>query len=201
MPEPEWQQSNTTATCAPLRGHLRNQDGQLLVGEIVSARMAAVGADEPFVLAVGKGLAKRGVRRPLRPVPAELEQRDVTGSGLPRCDRKRSMTLARVASPFFRISTASAAGIDMVCQVVVEQVDVVEASIEGLDVRPVVVDAHEQAHTPCSARTSPSAARAYSTGSTPDYVRNAWRFIAPHPPLPVSACTVPIQPHNAFTCR
>ena len=64
----------------PGRGHLRNQDRELLVREVVPARAAAVGADEPFVLAVGKGLAKRGIRRPLRPVSAELEQRDVTGS-------------------------------------------------------------------------------------------------------------------------
>ncbi len=34
-----------------------------------------------------------------------------------------------------------------------------------------------------------------------DQVRNALRFIEPHPPLPVIAWTVPTQPHSEFSWR
>ena len=34
-----------------------------------------------------------------------------------------------------------------------------------------------------------------------DQVRNALRFIEPHPPLPVSAWTVPTHPHSEFSWR
>ena len=66
------------------------------------------------------------------------------------------MMLARVASPFFRTSTASAAGVDVAIQVLVEEIDVVEAAIERLDVGPIVVDSHEQRVHPVRHLPSPA---------------------------------------------
>ena len=75
---------------------------------------------------------------------AELEQRDVTGSGLPEVRPEAADDVgARGVAVLQDLDGERSRG-DMVLQVLVEEVDVVEASVEGLDVRPIVVDSHEQ---------------------------------------------------------
>ena len=127
-----------------VRGNLRDQDRELLVREVVAARTAAVGADQAFVPAVGKGLAKRGIRRPVRPVSAELEQGDVTGSRLTQVRPEATDDVGAGGVAVLQDLDGERRRGDLALQVLVEEVDVVEASIERLDFRPVVVDAHEQ---------------------------------------------------------
>ena len=114
----------------PGAGHLRDQDRELLVREVVPAQAAAVRADEPLVLAVGKGLTKGGIRRPLRPVSAELEQRDVAGAGLPEVRPEAIDDVGARGVAVLQDLDGERSRDDMALQVLVEEVDVVEASIE-----------------------------------------------------------------------
>ena len=111
-------------------GHLRNQDRKLLISQVVSTRTATIGAHEPLVFAVGKRLAERRVRGPACPVPAELEQRDVTRSCLTEVRSEAADNIGPGGVVVLQDLDGECLGADVAIQVFVKEINVVDATIE-----------------------------------------------------------------------
>ncbi len=73
----------------PLRGHLADQLGDLLVGEVPASRVPAIEEDERFVEVVGLELPELLGGLLLRAVTAVVEERDVALLRLSRGGRGR----------------------------------------------------------------------------------------------------------------
>ena len=80
------------------RRDLRDEDRQLLVGEVPAAWLTAVDEDERLVLVVGLVVPQLLRRILVRAVPAVVEERDVLCIGLPEVAANSLVTVSRVAS-------------------------------------------------------------------------------------------------------
>ena len=121
-----------------------DQDGQFLVGEIVSARAAAVVADQALVLSVGIELAKGRARRAPRTMATELEHRDVTLASLAEVRVEAVDDAGAGGTGVLQGLDRDFAAGETLCEVLVEAVHVIEAAGEVPDLRWIVVDAHQQ---------------------------------------------------------
>jgi hypothetical protein len=125
-------------------GRLGDQNRQFLVGQIEAARLAAVVAHQPLVLAVGKELAELVGRLPTGAVAAVLEDDGITRAGPAQVPPEPLDHIGPSGVGVLENFDVQRIPAEGVGQIVVEMVNIVQAAIQSADRGRIVVDADKQ---------------------------------------------------------